>query len=298
VVLDTPFEPTAIAGLLAKHDPKFKVWPWSNTLPYIVFNLRSPNVGGAVQKLLVRQAIEYGVDKVAVQKVYGGPLVTKIINTAIPPGNVGYENYNLYPDDNGNGNVAMCKSLLAKAGFKNGLTLSDLYIDDSVNTQVFVAIQASLKNCGINLKGKPEPGSSYFVDLGDSPENNKAGTWDVGSSPGWIPDWFGNNGRTVISPLFQTNCVVNTNNYGCYNSTALDGLIKNAEAATSLTTAGSLWHQADENVMKDAVFVPLLNQLAPYYSSSRVHNAGSSAVVYAPNIGGPDVTNLWLSPTS
>ena len=50
--------------------------------------------------------------------------------------------------------------------------------------------------------------------------------------------------------------------------------------------------------MKDAVFVPLLNQLAPYYSSSRVHNVGSSAVVYAPNIGGPDVTNLWLSPTS
>jgi peptide/nickel transport system substrate-binding protein len=298
LVLDTPFEPTAIAGLLAKHDPKFKIWPWSNTLPYIVFNLRSPNVGGAVQKLLVRQAIEYGVDKVAVQKVYGGPSVVKIINTAIPPGNVGYENYNLYPDDNGNGNVAMCKSLLAKAGFKNGLTLSDLYIDDSVNTQVFVAIQASLKNCGINLKGKPEPGSSYFVDLGDSPENAKAGTWDVGSSPGWIPDWFGNNGRTVISPLFQTNCVVNTNNYGCYNSPALDGLIKSAEAATSLTTAGSLWHQADENVMKNAVFVPLLNQLAPYYSSSRVHNVGSSAIVYAPNIGGPDVTNLWLSPTS
>jgi peptide/nickel transport system substrate-binding protein len=294
---DTPFEPTAIPGLLAKHDPKFKVWPDSNTFPYVVFNLRSPNTGGAMGKLGVRQAIEYGIDKVAVQKVYGGPTVTQVINTAIPPGNVGFENYNLYPDNNGDGNTAKCKSTLAAAGYPHGLSLTYLYPNDSVSTQVFVAIQASLKPCGVNLKGKSEPGSSYFVDLGNSPENNKAGTWDMGQ-PGWFPDWFGNNGRTVISPLFQTNCVVNTNNYGCYNSPTLNGIIKKAEAATTLTAAGALWHQADENVMHNAVIVPLLNQLQAYYSSARVHNVGSSAIAFQPNIGGPDITNLWLSPST
>ena len=294
---DTPFEPTAIAGELAKKDPKFKVWPDSNTFPYVVFNLRSPNSGGAMGKLGVRQAVEYGLDKVAVQKVYGGPTVTQIINTAIPPGNTGYQNYNLYPDNNGDGNTAKCKSTLAAAGYPHGVSLTYLYPNDSVDTQVFVAIQASLKPCGINLKGKSEPGSSFFVDLGNSPENNKAGTWDMGQ-PGWFPDWFGNNGRTVISPLFQTNCVVNTNNYGCYNSTALDGIIKQAEAATTLSAAGALWHQADENVMHNAVIVPLLNQLQAYYSSTRVHNAGSAAIAFQPNIGGPDITNVWLSPSS
>jgi peptide/nickel transport system substrate-binding protein len=294
---DTPFEPTAIAGELAKKDPKFKVWPDSNTFPYVVFNLRSPNSGGAMGKLGVRQAVEYGLDKVAVQKVYGGPTVTQIINTAIPPGNTGYQNYNLYPDNNGDGNTAKCKSTLAAAGYPHGVSLTYLYPNDSVDTQVFVAIQASLKPCGINLKGKSEPGSSFFVDLGNSPENNKAGTWDMGQ-PGWFPDWFGNNGRTVISPLFQTNCVVNTNNYGCYNSTALDGIIKQAEAATTLSAAGALWHQADENVMHNAVIVPLLNQLQAYYSSTRVHNAGSAAIAFQPNIGGPDITNVWLSPST
>jgi peptide/nickel transport system substrate-binding protein len=297
LVEDTPFEPTAIAGLLAKHDAKFKVWPDSNTNPYVVFNLRSPNSGGAMGKLAVRQAIEYGVDKVAIQKVFGGPSVAAIINTAIPPGNVGYQNYNLYPDSNGNSDAAKCKSTLASAGYPHGVTLTDLYIDDSVNTQVFVALQASLKNCGVSLKGKPEPIASYFVDLGNSPENNKAGTWDMGQ-PGWYPDWFGNNGRTVISPLFQTNCVINTTNYGCYNSTTLDNLIKQAESAPSVSAAGSLWHQADENVMHNAVFVPLLNQLFPYYSSARVHNAGSSAIAFQPNIGAPDITNVWLSPNT
>jgi len=293
---DTPMQSTAIQGLISKKDPKFKVWPWSSTLPYVVFNLRSPNGGGVMKKLGVRQAIEYGINKVAVQKVYGGPAVAQIINTAIPPGNTGYVNYNLYPNNNGNGDTAKCKSTLAAAGYPHGVTLSYLYQNDSINTQAFVSIQASLKSCGITLKGKGEPGSSFFVDLGNSPENAKPGTWDLGQA-GWIPDWFGNNGRTVISPLFETNCVINTTNYGCYNSTALDNLIKQAEAATSLSAAGAIWHQADENVMKNAVFVPLLSQLLPYYSSKRVQNAGSSPVVYGPNYG-PDITNMWLNPSS
>lgn len=294
VVLDTSMEPTAIPQLQAKHDPKFKVWPWSNTFPYMVFNLRSPNAGGAMKNLMVRQAIEYGVNKVAVQKVFGGPTLAKIINTAIPPGNVGFQDYNLYPNNNGSGDINKCKSMLAQAGYKNGVKLTYLYVNDSVNTQVFTAIQASLKPCGVNLVGKGEPGSSYFVDLGNSPENAKAGTWDVGQ-PGWIPDWFGDNGRTIIAPLFQTNCVVNTNNYGCYNNPTLNNLISQAEATTSLTQAGTLWHQADQTVMKDAVIVPLLDQQAPYYSSTRVHNPDSSAIAYQPNIGGPDITNVWIS---
>ena len=50
--------------------------------------------------------------------------------------------------------------------------------------------------------------------------------------------------------------------------------------------------------MKDAVIVPLLSEQYPYFSSTRVHNAGSTAIVFQPNIGDPDITNLWLNPTS
>jgi len=264
-------------------------------LPYIVFNLRSPNEGGAMGNLLVRQAVEYGVSKIAVQKAEGGPDVAEILNSAIPIGNVGYTPGNPYPDDNGAGNIPMCKKLLTKAGYPHGLSVTYLYSNDSVNTRIEAAIAASLAPCGINLKGKPEPGSSFFVDLGNSPVNNKAGTWDMGQ-PGWIPDWFGNNGRTILDPLFRTRCVVNTNNYGCWNNTAFDNLIDSAESATSATTAASDWAAAAKSVMANAVIVPLCDGLAPFYSSARVHNKGSSAIIYAPNIGGPDITNVWLNP--
>ena len=291
--LDTGIVPSEIPTLESTHDPKFFAWPGSNLLPYMVFNLRSPNNGGAMGKLAVRQAIEYGVNKVAVQKVVGGPTVAKTLNTAIPPGNVGYQNSNLYPSNNSQGDPSKCKSMLASAGYKNGLTLSYLYPNDSINKAIFEALQASLRSCGVNLTGKPESGSTFFVDLGNAPANNKPGVWDM-AQPGWFPDWFGNNGRTVMSPLFQTNCVLNTTNYGCYSSKALDSLITQAEASTSISQAGSLWSKADSNVMTNAVIVPLLSQQLLMYSSANVEQGGTSAIVYQPNIGGPDITNVWL----
>jgi peptide/nickel transport system substrate-binding protein len=297
---DTGVNPSSIPGLAASKIPNFVIFPWSDTVPYIVFNLRSPNTGGAIQKLLVRQAIEYGLDKTAVLKAAGGPDVGTIINTVIPPGNVGYQNTNLYPDNNGAGDDTMCKSDLSKAGYPNGLTLTYLYANDSVNTRLFEAIQASLANCGITLNGKGEPGSSFFVDLGNAPENNKPGTWDMGQA-GWIPDWFGNNGRTVIQALFQgPNCVVNTVNDGCYDNASVNADINTAEAATSVSAAAAAWHAADVQIMKDAAIVPIMSQTFPQIASARVRGVlpdGSSypTAIFGPNIGDPDITNVWLA---
>ena len=112
---DTSVNPSSIPQLAASHAPNFVIYPWSTTVPYLIFNLRSPNSGGAVQKQLVRAAVEYGLDKTAVIKAFGGSDVATVINTVIPPGNLGYKNTNLYPDNNGTGNEAACKSDLSKA---------------------------------------------------------------------------------------------------------------------------------------------------------------------------------------
>jgi peptide/nickel transport system substrate-binding protein len=292
---DTPLNAASIPSLESSGQSNFKIWAWSTTEPYLAFNLRSPDANGAMGKLLVRQAIEYGVNKVAVQKSYGGPAVGQILNSVIMPGNVGYTNYNLYPDNSGQGNIAMCKSDLAKAGYPSGLSLIYEYQSDSSNTRAFEAIQASLQPCGVTLVGKPEPGASLFVDLGDAPVNNKANQFDIGQ-PAWVPDWFGNNGRTVIQALFEgPDCVINTVNYGCYDSSTVNGLINSAETASSLTAAGTDWHQADQDIMSDAVIVPLFDQGFPNYASSRVRGVGYPTAIFTPNIGEDDITNLWLT---
>jgi peptide/nickel transport system substrate-binding protein len=287
--MDTNINPPSLPGLEASKKPNFSINAWTDIFPYVVFNLQSPNAGGAMGNLKVRQAVEYGIDKSAVQKVYGGPTVTKQLGSIIPPGNVGALTSAPYPQANGGANTAKCKSTLAASGVKNP-TLTYLYQNDSVNTSVFVAIQASLKQCGITLKGKAEPSSSFFTDLGNAPVNNKPGTWDLGQAA-WIPDWFGLNGRSIIPPFFETDCQVNTINYGCYSSKTMDGLIKSAEAATSNSTAASLWSQANTLAMQQALIVPLQSQLYPMYTSARIHGPGA----FVANIGDPDITNLWIS---
>jgi peptide/nickel transport system substrate-binding protein len=294
LALDLPMAATSIPALQANHDQRLHIWPGSNTSYYTAFNLRSPDAGHATSKLAVRQAIEYGINKAGLQRVLGGPAINKIISTAIPPGNAGYQPYNLYPTPGNQGDPAKCRSLLASAGYPHGLTLVDLYSNDTVSTNVFQSIQGSLSACGITLKGRPENGSTFFADLGDSPVNNKPNQWDLGQ-PSWYPDWYGDDGRTTLQPLFQTNCVVNTVNIGCYSNPAVDKLIGQALKAPP-ATAAALWHQVDVDVLKDAVIVPVIDAYIPQYASSRVRSAGLPTANFNVNLTGPDITNIWLDP--
>ena len=75
----------------------------------------------------------------------------------------------------------------------------------------------------------------------------------------------------------------------------MDSLINQAESASTSSQAGTLWGQANSLGLKDVVIVPLLSQQFPYFSSTRVHNAGATAIVMQPNIGDPDITNVWLN---
>jgi peptide/nickel transport system substrate-binding protein len=292
---DLPVPPAAIPGMLASHDKRLHIWPNSALNPYLWFNLRSPDSGGAMGKLLVRQAVEYGVNKIALQKALGGPAINKIVSTVIPPGNVGYQPYNLYPTPGNQGNPAKCRSLLAQAGYPHGLSLLFLYLSDPVGTDIFTSIQGSLLKCGITLHGKPANSASFGSELGDAPVNNKPNQWDMAPAS-WTPDWFGNNGRTFIQPLFYTNCVLNSPNFGCYSNPAVDSLINRALQAPSAAAAAPLWHQADTDVMRDAVIVPMVDAYIPQYASSRVKSAGLPTANYNYGVYGPDITDVWLNP--
>jgi peptide/nickel transport system substrate-binding protein len=285
-----------ISSLQAARDPLLRIWPSSNLNPYIILNLRSPNSGHAMGKLAVRQAIEYGIDKALIVKVTGGPAVSEITTSAIPPGSAGHQQYTRYATPGGQGSPAQCRSLLTQAGYPHGLTLSYLYPNDSGDTTIFEAIQASLARCGIDLKGMPQPsGGAYFTDLGNTPQTAKPGTWDMATGS-WYPDWYGTNGRTLIQPLFGSACTPGTPNAGCYRSTPVNTLITRALNTSSPSAAASIWHQANIIAMNDAAIVPLISAQEVQYASSRVHSATAGTANFSTLLQGWDLTTIWLNP--
>lgn len=290
---DTVVPTPNIPALQAAKDPRLGIFPALDTNPYLVFNLQSPTAGGALKNLMVRQAIEYAIDKVAIGQVYGGPALNTPLGQAIPPGNVGYQQMDPYATPQSKGDPAKCKSMLAAAGYPNGITIKDVYRNAGNHPAVAQTIQADLKNCGITDKLIPVNQGDYYAKYLESPDAAKRGVWDI-SEPGWVPDWFGNNGRSVIEPLFDGRTYgPNSTDYGDYNNAAVNALIDKALSAADQNTAATYWHQADMQIMADAAIVPFQTQKTALFRSTRVHNA-----IFLPFSQAYDITQVWLSPTS
>ncbi|HLX52125.1 MAG TPA: ABC transporter substrate-binding protein [Streptosporangiaceae bacterium] len=287
---DTPPPTSAIPSLQASHNPGLHIYTQTGTAnPYIVFNLQSPDASKAMSKLLVRQAIEYAINKVAIAKIYGGVTLNPILNGAIAPGDVGYTNYNYYPTPNSEGNPAKCKAMLKQAGYPNGFQILDVYRNAGDHPAVFTSVQASLKACGITSKGVPMQQGPYYAFVENGLNSKKANQWDI-SEVGWVPDWLGNNGRANVVPLFQTNCSNPTTNDGCYSSKITDADIAKALKAPNQATATPYWAAAGQQVMKDAAIVPLTTQDTVLFTGKRLRN-----LIYNPLAATYNLTQLWLS---
>jgi ABC-type transport system substrate-binding protein len=290
---DTTVPTANVPGLKASNDARLGVYPNFDTNPFLVFNMQSPNSNGALKNVKVRQAIEYAIDKVALGQIYGGPSLNTPLNQAVPPGNVGYVQFNPYPTAGNRGDPAKCKSMLADAGFASGLVIKDIYRTSGKHPAVYQSVQADLSKCGITVNGIPSAASDYYGKYLSDPTAAKGGAWDI-SEPGWIPDWFGNNARANIEPLFDgRNYGPGSTDWSGYNNDKVNADIDKALTATNESDTAKFIHDADVQIMNDAVIVPFQTQSTPLFRSTRVHNA-----IEVPFTSNYDITQVWLNPTS
>jgi peptide/nickel transport system substrate-binding protein len=261
--------------------------------PYLVFNLRSPTAGGAVRDVRVRRAVAYAVDKVAVAEILSVlDVPTRPLHSAIPPGCVGHRDFNLYPTPGDRGDPATARALLVESGYGGGLRLVGAARRGGPHLAVLGSIATDLARIGVELAICGYDQAGYYGDLLSDPVKGAVEGWDV-AVPGWAPDWFGNNGRAVVQPLFETNDAPGTVNYGGYSNPDVDRLIALALRESDPARAEELWHTIDRQVMTDVAVVPILAfaAMTSRFCSRRVRN-----VVYVPQTGFFDITNLWLEP--
>ncbi|MEU5880820.1 ABC transporter substrate-binding protein [Spirillospora sp. NPDC047279] len=287
---DAPVPNAALARLKAARDPRLAVRRSPSLGPFLVFNTQSPGNGRALADRRVRQAIAHAVDRTALVKIYGGPDVAEPLTQVIPPGNVGHRRYDPYPTPGGAGDPARCRTLLAEAGHAGGLTLRFPYRVSGNNPKIAQSLQADLAACGITARLIADGNGTFYGRTLVTPSDAREGKWDV-AVPNWTPDWFGNNGRSMIQPLFDgRNYGTNSTNYGAYDNPEVNRLIDEAQQAEDPARAAELLHRTDRLVMDDAAVVPLLALDFPIFRSDRVRDP-----LFVPTIQAYDYTNLRLS---
>lgn len=276
-----------IEQLKAANDAKFSTMETGGVDQFMWINTKTTNNNGALQKLEVRQALQYAIDKVAVQQIVGGESMATVVNGIFGPGINGYKGYSLYGDGKGKADPAKAKELLAAAGVTD-LTLKLPYRNLGAQPDIAQTVQASLEAAGIKVELFPVPPTDYYANFMTNPENATNGEWDI-ALVGWNPDWPGDSARSVFQPQFTFDGNPQSYNYVDYNSTKANELAAQARAAGSPAEAGELWHEVDKAVMADSPIVSIIARKKANYHSDRVQNF----LIYAMSQNG-DWTNVWI----
>jgi ABC-type transport system substrate-binding protein len=282
---DVPPPPQDLPGLESSHNSGLVISSYPTGFTYVTLN----QYAGPFKNPKLRQAVAYALNKNAIVRILGGPKIAQSATQFMLPGSTGYvPGFNPYPDNNGNGNPAMAKQVLTAAGYPHGVTIKLIYSTTDPTPREAQAMQSSLQAAGFTVKLIPVTQADWYGKYLEQPTTAKRDVWDI-SLPGWIPDWFGNNGRATIVPIF-TNPGLLTNDFDGYNSPVTNGLINSAVTAASQSAASSYWAKANEQVTKDVADVPLISQRWAVFHSARLH--GCTFFVYALNC---DPANIWVS---
>lgn len=289
------FPPIAsVAGLVKQMQQgmnhNFNLGPTYSSNPYIVFNTKSANNNGALGKAAVRQALSYGINRSHLRQVIN-PIVNPSLTHILPTGINGAQDvpsgFNPYPY-----NPSKAKSMLAQAGYKNGLHLTVLYRpSETTSTALAQAMQSDLAKVGVKIKLLGVPDADFYTKYLEVPSVAQRGVWDLAIA-GWGPDWYGDAAKSFFGPLFSgpSSFPPSGSNFGFFNDPAVTALYNQASSSGSTSAAAKLWAQADQKTMQDAAIYPITQPLQPNYHAAYVHNA-----VYVPAIQQFDPTNVWLS---
>ena len=204
-------------------------------------------------KLKVRQAVNYAIDRKALQTLVWGGLGRPTQNV-LPPTYPSYRKLNLYPH-----NLAKAKTLINQAGANGAkVTVWTRNVSDAVTAAQYYT--SLLNQIGLNASLNVLPRATYYTTIGNV---------DTHAQTGWARwledyphplDWFDVllNGDRITN---QDN-----NNYAWYKNKKTDAAIENLKKAPILTPAvNARWAKVEKQIMQQAPWAPWSNRVFPEF---------------------------------
>ena len=204
-------------------------------------------------KLKVRQAVNYAIDRKALQTLVWGGLGRPTQNV-LPPTYPSYKKLNLYPH-----NLAKAKTLINQAGANGAkVTVWTRNVSDAVTSAQYYT--SLLNQIGLNASLNVLPRATYYTTIGNVNTHAQTG-WAR-----WLEDyphpldWFDVllNGDRITD---QDN-----NNYSWYKNKKTDAQIESLKKAPILTPAvNARWAKVEKQIMQQAPWAPWSNRVFPEF---------------------------------
>jgi len=209
-------------------------------------------------KLKVRQAVNYALNRATMQKIVWGGLGQATQNV-LPPTYPSYKKLTTYSY-----NVAKAKSLITSAGAKGAkVTVWTRDVSDARDAATYYTAQ--LNAIGLDASLNILPRATYYSTVGNVATHAQTG-WAR-----WLEDyphpldWF--------DVLLNGNRITNTdnNNYAWYSNKKTNAEIEGLKKSQVLTPAvNARWATVEKQIMAQAPWAPWSNRVFPEYFSKKM----------------------------
>ncbi|MER6713337.1 MULTISPECIES: ABC transporter substrate-binding protein [unclassified Streptomyces] len=224
-----------------------------------------------------RKAVQYAIDKVAVQTAQGGPVRGDIASTVLPPDVIGYQKFDAYPTKGNKGDAAKAKEHLSACKQPNGFkTYISARSDRQQEVDAATAIIDSLKKVGINAEMKQYPSGKYFTDYAGVPAFAKKQGIGIMMMQ-WGADWP--TGYGYLNQILNGKAISSSGNtnLSSFDNAEVNKLLDEAIQNPDESARNAAYAEADKKTMDEAVIVPLTYFKVLLYRSPNATNVVSSA---------------------
>lgn len=230
---------------------RLKLYTPANT-GYFFVNTRTP----PFDKLEVRQAVNYAIDRQAMTRLYGGLAVPT--ENVLPPTYPQYEKINLYPYD-----LEKAKQLIQEAG-ATGAAVTAWGSSRDISRKPVEYLVDVLNQIGLKAKLKIIDPSIYWSTIGNQKTKAQIG----------FANWFQDYPHPLnwFDTLLNGNRITDehNNNYSNADVAAVNNKIEELKKEPELTDeVNKEWAEVDRMVAENALWVPYNNrQFTDFFSES------------------------------
>jgi peptide/nickel transport system substrate-binding protein len=232
----------SLADTEAKYGDQLKVYTSPNTY-YFFMNTRV----APFDKLKVRQAVNYAIDRKALVAVYGG--LAKPTENILPPTYPAYTKHSLYKHD-----LAKARKLIRQAG-ATGAHVTVWNHDRGLDPKATQYLVKVLDSIGLKAKEHIVTSAVYWATVGNEATNAQIGFADWFQDYPHPLDWFDVllNGERITKTY--------NNNYANFDDKAVNAEIDALnKQAIPTSPVNSRWASLDRQIMLEAPWAPFLNR--------------------------------------